>query len=73
MLGCNGPDKGFNITLRESGQTSVRCSSAKLSKDFVEGSMKEHRSRCLRPSLQRKNLGKTMRRRQMVDAGHTGV
>lgn len=57
MAGCNGPDRGCNITSRESALTSVRCSGAKLLSDSVEGSMREHRSRCLRPPLRRENLG----------------
>jgi hypothetical protein len=73
MPGCNGSDRGCNITSRESEQTSVRCSSAKLSKDSTEGSMREHRSRCLRPPLRRENLGKATRRRQILGVGHTFV
>ncbi|MGF6987983.1 hypothetical protein QFZ99_007547 [Paraburkholderia atlantica] len=73
MPGCNGPDRGCNITSRESALTSVRCSGAKLLSDSVEGSMREHRSRCLRPPLRRENLGMAMRRRQLDGAGCTNV
>lgn len=35
--------------------------------------LREHRSRCLRPPLQREDLGMAMRRRQLSAAGCTNV
>jgi hypothetical protein len=49
MPRCNGTDRGCNITPRESEQTSARSSGAKPSSKVIEGSMREHRARCLRP------------------------